>query len=122
MSAPFDELARRRRVLEEGLALLDGAAFDDPEIPDALGRLVEALAEGPDPGVLRDDVPASEQDRFDDEAWELVRLNAVLTSAVQRDRDAIVERLGSARAALKTLRHQGAPRSEGAGGRCDVSG
>ena len=122
MSAPFDELARRRRVLEEGLALLDGAAFDDPELPDALGRLVEALAEGPDPGVLRDDVPASEQDRFDDEAWELVRLNAVLTSAVQRDRDAIVERLGSARSALKTLRHQGAPRSEGSGGRCDVSG
>ena len=119
---PFDSLAASRRALEEGLALLDGAPHDDPEIPAAIGRIAASLASADDPVALRAALPDEDRERFDDEIEELMRLNAVLVSAVTRDREVLAERLGVAREARRVLRRQGGGESACAGARCDISG
>ena len=119
---PFGELLDARRILEEGLALLDGATADDPEVPVAIGRVVEALRAAGDPRDLRAAVPPDEVERFDNEAEEVLRLNAVLISAVKRDREALMGRLKAARESRRDLKRQSSGASGGAGARCDLSG
>lgn len=106
----------------DGLALLDGAAVDDSDVPVALGRIAKVLAEAGDFASMREEVPAADHDRFDDELEDLLRLNAVLTAAVKQDREALVRRLKVTRESRRDLARQSVAASEGAGNRCDVSG
>lgn len=120
MTDPFDHLARLKAQLDEGLALLDGAAPDDPAVPEALGRVATALRSGPDLAELRGAVPAERLGAFDDRLEELLRLNAVLARAVSADREALVSRLRNVRTSRRDLAYYG--KGEGAaGGRCDMS-
>ena len=121
-TGPFGELSDAKRILEEGLALLDGAAPDDPEVPVAIGRIVEALRTAGDPRDLRAAVSPKDLERFDSEAEEVLRLNAVLISAVKRDREALMGRLKATRESRRDLKRQSSDASDGAGARCDVSG
>ncbi|MDG1984960.1 MAG: hypothetical protein P8M11_10355 [Planctomycetota bacterium] len=118
----FGRLLEARRAMEDGLALLDGAAVDDVDVPVALGRIAAALASAADLAAMREGVPAESHERFDDELEDLLRLNAVLTAAVKQDRDAMVQRLKVTRESRRELARQSASVSEGAGNRCDVSG
>ena len=118
----FARLHEARRAMEDGLALLGGAAVDDVDVPVALGRIAAALASAADLAAMREGVPAESHERFDDELEDLLRLNAVLTAAVKQDRDAMVQRLKVTRESRRDLARQSASVSEGAGNRCDVSG
>ena len=118
----FGRLHEARRAMEDGLALLDGAAVDDVDVPVALGRIAAALASAADLAAMREGVPAESHERYDDELEDLLRLNAVLTAAVKQDRDAMVQRLKVTRESRRELARQSASVSEGAGNRCDVSG
>lgn len=122
MSDPFQALRDARRVLEEGLALLDGAAHDDRAIPEAIGRIVASLAATEDPADLRAAVAKDDLERFDDELEDVLRLNVILVSAAKRDREVLVHRLKATREARRDLRHQSSGGSAVAGARCDVSG
>lgn len=121
-SGPFDELADAKRLLQEALSLLDGAAHDDPDVPVAIGRVVEALRSARDPRELRAEVAPEDVDRFEDEAEEVLRLNAVLVSAVKRDREALFGRLKATRETRRDLQRSSGGLEAGTGSRCDMSG
>jgi len=67
-------------------------------------------------------IAANQSEMTDDELEDLLRLNAVLTAAVRQDREALMQRLKATRESRRDLARQAAAPSEGAGGRCDVSG
>lgn len=119
---PFGRLAEMRRAMESGLALLDGARPDDVAVPDALQRIAGAIAVTGDLEAMGLGLGEGERERFDLEVEELLRLNAVLTAAVRQDRDALLQRLKATRESRRDLARQSPAGSEGAGGRCDVSG
>ncbi|MBL6756915.1 MAG: hypothetical protein ISQ11_10935 [Planctomycetes bacterium] len=121
-SAAFDRLAEARRVMESGLALLDGASVEDADVPAALGRIAAVVSEAGAYPAMREGIPAAELERFDDELEDLLRLNAVLTAAVKQDREALTQRLKATRESRRDLARQAPDVSEGSGGRCDVSG
>ncbi len=120
MSDSFEALARMRTVLRDGLALLDGAEHDDPQVAASLARIAAAIQGEDDPVALRARVPEADQERFDDELEELIRLNAILTAAASSDRDQMVVRLKAVRESRRDLSYYGGAGNEGA--RCDVSG
>ena len=122
MTDSFQSLRESRRVLEEGLALLDGAAHDDIAIPEAIGRISASLGASEDPATLRAAVAKDDLERFDDELEDVLRLNAILVTAVKRDRDALVQRLKATRESRRDLKRQSSGDSAAAGVRCDVSG
>lgn len=119
MSA-FASLQGMRDSLKEGLALLDGAAHDDPHVVDALGELTAEIAAFGNPKELRESVAIEDHERFDDELEELIRLNAVLVAAVSQDREQLFGRLKQVRTSLRDLEYYGEQGSSGA--RCDISG
>ena len=119
---PFERLAEARRAMQGGLSLLDGARAEDADVPAARERLSRALADTGDFAAARKEVPQGDLECFDDELEDLLRLNAVLTAAVRQDREALMQRLKATRESRRDLARQAAAPSEGAGGRCDVSG
>ncbi|MEM6672733.1 MAG: hypothetical protein AAF726_07800 [Planctomycetota bacterium] len=118
---PFEELADAKRLLEEGLALLDGAARADADVPAAIGRIVDAMRAARDPRELRAAVAPEDLERFDDAAEDVLRLNAVLTAAVVRDRSALMAHIETARTSRLDLARRSAGAVE-SGTHCDVSG
>jgi len=120
MIESFEALARMRTVLRDGLALLDGAEHDDPQVSVTLARIAAALDAEDDPATLRAKVADQDHDRFDDELEDLIRLNAILAAAASADRDRLVDRLKTVRESRRDLAYYGGAGGEGA--RCDVSG
>lgn len=122
---PFLELEGCKRVLRDGLGLLESRASAEADQEDA-GRLaawekiVHMLQSGPSPDALRAQVPADRLDEFDDALEEVLSLNAVLVSAVASEKDQILGKLRTVREVRRGMAYYQAAAPEG--DRCDISG
>ena len=122
---PFLVLEGTKRTLRDGLTLLDRSASGDTDQDDA-GRVAAwqkvmgALHAAPYPEELRANVPADRLEAFDEEIEELLRLNAVLLSAVSSEKDQVLGKLRKVREARRGLAYYGSAAPEG--DRCDISG
>jgi hypothetical protein len=122
---PFLELEGSKRALRGGLTLLDRSASGDTDQDDcgrvaAWQKVMGSLGATSSLEELRRSVPADRLEEFDGELEELLRLNAVLLSAVAREKEQVVGRLRKVREARRGMAYYGAAAPEG--DRCDISG
>jgi len=113
----LDELARRMR---EFLEALEGSSFEDDRIAGAWARCDEAYAELGDPAKLLEGLEPEPRALVEERVDEVLRLNAVLTSAVRRERDEMLQLLEQAGLSRKALQGYASPGE--VGGTCDLSG
>ena len=92
-------LAALRGVMDA----LGVSAPDDPTIAAALEELHAASAAVGDPARLRAQVPAAEHDRLRRALEDWMRMNALVSAMVARDRERLEERFERARDGRRSL-------------------
>ena len=124
-SDPFAELECVKNALRDGLALLDEGASssadrDESERASAWATVAKRFATSESPEALRERVAPAEHARFDDELAELIRLNAVLVSAVTEEKESLLGKLRVVRESRRDLAFYGNVGTHGE--RCDLAG
>ncbi len=119
MESLFERLRELKQRMGACLEALDGAAPHDDLPQERFAGLNEGL-EGLDSASLAEIRDPQQRERLRAELEELMRLNAVLTSTVSRDKERLLELLARSRKARAGAGAQG-PTDE-TGTSCDVRG
>lgn len=116
----FEQLERFALSMREFLGVLECSTPDDDRVSTSWERCSEAFRElGHTQGLLEQLEP-EDREEAEGRIDELVRLNAVLTAAVRRERDHLVQQLDRTSSARRAFSRYG--RTGGTGGTCDLSG
>ncbi|MFT4539835.1 MAG: hypothetical protein ACI841_001367 [Planctomycetota bacterium] len=90
----FERMRAVELSMRDFLAALDSETKDESHLLQAWQRCQDNFALMREIGIEPSEVPEAERERFEDALEGLQRLNAVVTAAVGRIRDQLVERLG----------------------------
>jgi len=121
--AIFEALDAARKGLHDCLGELEACAPHDPNVGRSFSDVRAAFALLGDLSQLRDRVSQEAQARLTGRLSELLRLNALLSKAVQQDRERLAGLLLKSRQGLRTIdaMSESTSDSTSAGGTCDVS-
>ena len=117
LQARFDGLDRSMR---EFLAVLEASTPEDDRVNTSWLRCSEAFACLGEAGELLQSLQGQARAAAEERLDELVRLNAVLSAAVRRQRDELVGQLDHARNVRNAMTRLGSATETG--GTCDLSG
>jgi hypothetical protein len=120
MDETFERLDSYRNALRECLAVLDGAAPEDPVVGRAFEELDGHFAALGDLGALRRAAQGADAARLTAELEELTRLNAILVAAVSRDQERLLELLQNSQRARRSCKSVAGQDRTGVS--CDVQG
>ena len=108
------------QTMREFLETLRDSTPEDDRVMTSWTRCSDAFRDMGDPDRLLDGLEGEEKARVEDRVDDLVRLNAVLASAVRRERDHVVQALDHTQGGRRALAGYG---SHGETGEiCDLSG
>ena len=116
----FAALDQARQGLRDCLGELEASSPRDPNVGRTFSEVQEAFEVLGNLKLLRDRVGQEGQDRLQAHLEELLRLNALLSSAVVQDRDRLVGLLKQSHKGLQTM--NAISKAAGPGdSNCDVS-
>lgn len=116
----FQSMRSVEVAMRDFLSALDRKSDNEGHLIRAWSRCSQAFGELREKELRCSAQPLEDQERFEDELERLQRLNAVVTAAVGRERDQLVERLERAMKAGKILSNFKSTDQTGA--TCDVAG
>jgi len=114
----FEALESARDGLRACLNEFEAVSVSDPKAGRSFSLVQDAFAALGDLSELKNKVPTDEQDRLRSKLEELLRLNALLSEVVRKDKEGIGELLTHSQKALQSLKAM--PRGDQGSSTCDV--
>jgi hypothetical protein len=120
MEEVFERLGSYRDGLRECLAVLDGAAPEDPVVGRSFEELSARFEALGDLAALRRSATGEDAERLEAELEELMRLNAILVATVAKDQERLLELLRNSQRARRSCKSLAG--DDRIGGSCDMQG
>ena len=120
MEEVYERLGSYRDGLRECLAVLDGAAPEDPVVGRSFEELTARFEALGDLVALLRSVEGEDAQRLRGELEELTRLNAILVAAMARDQERLLELLRNSQRARRSCKSVAGEDRTGVS--CDVQG